>query len=760
MKTAQSTLLFFFALTVSSIAQWREVSLPAPYNEGYYLDVFFLPANPSLGWVCSMQGHVIRTIDGGRSWRGTMIAGANLEYVQFLNPRVGYASGPTGVYRSTDGGVSWRDITPQLVVAEKAWGSYWINEQEGVFFVGGCATGLQYFYRTTDAGQSWSFTTTNEPGSGLSDGLIFPDGSGLAVSSGVLWGTNDSGRNWFRINSTGSKRWTEEIAVVGNSILLPTSGTDCDGQTRGVGSLRFSRDRGRTWREFQTRANMFGTFLVSESRGWGVGDERSVFETTDFGQTWTRRNCGIRGNIDDVWFINDTLGWAVGEGIYVSRLGATESRITIDPNVDTALICRGDSLLLSAVGPFAPYSWNDGIIAPARIVTEPGRYIVQAYDSLTCETVSDTITVALRSTFRPVITSSSRSICQGDSMTLSLIGPIDSWLWSTGDTTSSVRVAGPGRVSCIVIDQSGCRQEASFDVIVNPLPRPLIIPNRRTTICRDEVITLSVDAPYASYRWSNGETNRSFTTGAAGDYIVEVVDENGCVGRSDTITVTVLNIRNQAEFQFSAARPSYAIADHDVGGLRCLRVGVLNRSDSTDLVMRTARFKGNVFFSVPQAQFPIVIPASGFGELTICASAYEVGPILDTLLFDDTCSTIGIPVSTNGLSIPLTGISRCDLPVESTIVQAGTTWRLRAPFPTPADDHLVLQLSHGGVSSRMVTATVHDVTGIVVIGPKVLRVDAKMDDQLDVSQLRAGPYVVSLTVDGEPLASYPVIISR
>ena len=760
MKTAQSTLLFFFALTVSSIAQWREVSLPAPYNEGYYLDVFFLPANPSLGWVCSMQGHVIRTIDGGRSWRGTMIRGANLEYIQFLNPRVGYASGPSGLYRSTDGGISWSDITPQLEAPEKAWGSYWINEQEGLYFVGGCASGLQYYYRTTDAGQSWSFTTTNEPGSGLSDGLIYPDGRGYAVSSGVLWGTNDSGRNWFRINSTGSKRWTEEIAVFGNSILLPTSGTDCDGQTRGVGSLRFSRDGGRTWREFQTGANMFGSFLLSESRGWGVGDQSSVFETTDYGLTWTRRNCGIRGNIDDIWFINDTLGWAVGEGIYVSRLGATESRITIEPNVDTALICRGDSLLLSAVGPFAPYSWNDGVIAPARIVTEPGRYIVRAYDSLTCETVSDTITVALRSTFRPVITSSSRSICQGDSMTLSLIGPIDSWLWTTGDTTSSVRVAGPGRVSCIVIDQSGCRQEASFDVIVNPLPRPLIIPNRRTTICRDEVITLSVDAPYASYRWSNGETNRSFTTGAAGDYIVEVVDANGCVGRSDTITVTVLNIRNKAVFQFFSAGSSYAIADHDVGGLRCLRVGVLNRSDSTDLVMRTARFKGNVVFSVPQAQFPIVIPASGFGELTICASAYEVGPILDTLLFDDTCSTIGIPVSTNGLSIPLTGISRCDLPVESTIVQAGTTWRLRAPFPTPADDHLVLQLSHGGVSSRMVTATVHDVTGIVVIGPKVLRVDAKMDDQLDVSQLRAGPYVVSLTADGEPLASYPVIISR
>lgn len=117
-------------------------------------------------------------------------------------------------------------------------------------------------------------------------------------------------------------------------------------------------------------------------------------------------------------------------------------------------------------------------------------------------------------------------------------------------------------------------------------------------------------------------------------------------------------------------------------------------------------------------------------------------------------------MSTNGLSIPLTGISRCDLPVESTIVQAGTTWRLRAPFPTPADDRLVLQLSHNGTSSRMVTATVHDVTGTVVIGPRDVRVDARMEDLLDVSQLRAGPYVVALTVDGEPLASYPVIISR
>ncbi|MEY3385748.1 MAG: hypothetical protein RIR53_559 [Bacteroidota bacterium] len=750
--------LLFSAICVS--AQWREVPLPSPYNEGYYLDVFFLPDNPSLGWVCSMQGHVIRTVDAGRTWRGTMIPGANLEYIQFLNQRIGYASGPSGVYRSVDGGATWSDITPPFVVPEKGWGSFWISEREGIYFVGGCATGLQFFYRTTDSGQSWSVSSTNEPNSGLSDGIISENGTGYAVSSGVLWGTNDFGVNWFRINSTGSKRWTEEIAVFGNSILLPTSGTDCNGQTRGVGSLRFSTDGGRTWREFQTRANMFGTFLNSPSRGWGVGDERAVFETTNFGQSWTRRNCGIRGNIDDIWFINDTLGWAVGEGIYVSRLGASESRITISPNVDTAFICAGDSLLLETVGPFAPYTWNDGVVAPSRIVTRPGKYSVQAYDSLTCENVSDTITIRLRSNFEPKIVASKKAICQGDSMTLSVDGPVVSWLWSSGDSTSSVRIGSAGRVTCTTIDTAGCRRQASFDVIVNALPQPVIIPNRKTTICRDEQIVLAADRRYSSYRWNTGETTSTITTSSAGDYVVEVIDSNGCVGRSEPIIVTVLNIRNQAQFIFSTSDPEYTIEDHDVGSLRCRQIRVFNRSDSSDLIMATAQFQGNVFFSVPQGQFPLVIPPSGFGDLTICASAYEVGPISDTLLYVDTCSVIRVPVRSTGLPIEISGLSRCDLPVESSIIRAGTSWRLRAPFPTPADDRIMLVVKKAGTDTRVVTVSVVDVTGIQHLGPFGVEVGSEAEHLICLSTLSVGPYMVTLSVNGQPLASYPIVVSR
>lgn len=740
--------------------QWREVALPGPFNQGYYLDVFFLPSDANLGWACSIEGYVVRTSDGGRSWRGVQLRGANLEYVQFLNSRVGYTSGPSGIYRSTDGGASWRDITPELVAEEKMWGSFWLSENEGLFFVGGCMTSRQYFYRTTDAGNSWTVSVTDEPNSGLSDGIVFPDGNGYAVSSGVLWGTNDAGRNWFKINNTGGRTWNEEIAVFGRSILVPSSGTDCDGQTRGVGALRFSRDAGRSWSEFQTRANMFGTFLVNDSTGWGVGDERAVFQTTNYGRSWVRRNCGIRGNIDDVWFINDTLGWAVGEGIYRTNFAPGMSNITIYPDVRAVTICAGDSLFVEARGPFAPYEWSDGAIAPSRFIYRPGTYSVRAYDSLTCQYVQDTITVSLRSTYQPQIASSSKAICQGDSMTLTVSGPVVSWSWSTGDTTSSIVTGTAGRVTCATIDTAGCRREASFDVIVNPRPRPVIVPNRGTTICQDEQIILAVDRGFVSYRWSTGETTRSITTSIGGDYIVEVVDANGCVGRSEPVTVVVRNVRNQAKFLFASSRPEYVITEHEVGLLRCMNIGIVNLSDTTDLIMSNARFKGNVYFSVPQSQFPITIPRSGVGELVICASAVDVGPIHDTLQFDDACSTVGIPVFTTGLPIVHRGISRCDLPVETAIVRAGSAWRLRAPYPNPSDDVTAVYVARTGTGSRDVEITILDLTSTPVIGPTTINVAGESTHTLDVVGLRTGLYMVVMTVDGEPLSSFPLIISR
>lgn len=744
-------------------AQWEEVQLPAPFSRGYYLDVFFLPADPQYGWACSIEGFIIRTTDGGQTWQGTQIANAFLEYVQFLTPQVGYASGEAGVFRSTDGGRSWQDISPFDPNREKGWGSYWINQQEGLYFVGGCATGLQGFFRTTDAGRTWSVFYTSEPLSGLSDGLIFRDGSGFAVSSGVLWRTEDFGRTWRYYSSTGAKIWTEELSMFGNSILLPTSGTNCDGNTRGVGSLRFSRDAGRTWRESPTGANMFGTFLIDERRGWGVGDDRTVLYTDDYGQSWTRRNCGIRGNIDDVWFINDTLGWCVGNGIYRTNFSAPKPDVRIEPDARLVELCEGETLDVRVITSQAAIKWSDGPSSQARSLTTAGVYTVTVYDPATCQSATDTIELRFRPSVDPTITLSKPSACEGDSITLTVEGPFVSYLWSTGATTQSITVSTAGEYQCTVVDTTGCTRSASATAVIHPNPEPTIQANRALRICLDETVTLSAPAGFDVYQWSSGESSQSITVGEGGSWYVTVIDSFGCVGVSDTVTVVKLETRNKAEILFaSATDSSIVIQDHPIGTVACGEVVIRNRSTTEPLVIARPYLMRNVFISIPQSQLPVVIAPQEIGRFTLCASAIDTGRVNDTLAIPDTCSTWFIPVRSHGSPLQFQGTSRCNVDVMTVVYSAGSAWRLSEPFPMPITSEAYIGvLLVRGSPQRDVQALLCDVTGRVVAHTNtIVQQGAPTDVTLDVSTLTPGSYTLHLSSAGMHLRSSTIVVHR
>ncbi|MBI3258399.1 MAG: hypothetical protein HYZ54_02795 [Ignavibacteriae bacterium] len=87
-------------------AQWKKVNVSPPFDNGYYLDVFFLPANPLYGWICGFNGYVLRTTDGGVSWQGNIVVrDGMLESINFVTPSIGFTSGPNGIFKSTDGGI-------------------------------------------------------------------------------------------------------------------------------------------------------------------------------------------------------------------------------------------------------------------------------------------------------------------------------------------------------------------------------------------------------------------------------------------------------------------------------------------------------------------------------------------------------------------------------------------------------------------------------------------------------------------------------
>jgi photosystem II stability/assembly factor-like uncharacterized protein len=296
--------------------RWEKVeNIPQPYTNNYWLDVYFLPSNPSYGWICGFNGRVIRTSDGGNSWIGSTVPNADhLESIHFPSVNVGYVSGVDGIFKSTNGGGSWVDITPTSSTAT-LWGCYFPDTNNGFVIGGGCTT-RQEFWKTTDGGNNWSLFLGNLPNSGLTDLIVYSMyGLGYASSSGWIWQTTDGGDTWSPWADTGPNDWQEEITRVGNSFLVPTT-AGCSGGN-GDGGMRFSTDNGASWNTYNTGVRMFGAFLLSSQTGWVSGDIGNVWYTSNGGQDWILKNCGFEnGNLDDIWFITSENGWIVGEGVY------------------------------------------------------------------------------------------------------------------------------------------------------------------------------------------------------------------------------------------------------------------------------------------------------------------------------------------------------------------------------------------------------------------------------------------------------------
>jgi hypothetical protein len=178
------------------------------------------------------------------------------------------------------------------------------------------------------------------------------------------------------------------------------------------------------------------------------------------------------------------------------------------------------------------YLWSNG--GTTNIITSlaPGTYSVTVTDANGC-TAQGSGQVDAFGCSIDVMLGVDFTICAEDTFLLMPFvtgesGSIN-YLWSTGDTTSTIQVSSGGEYCVTVQDQAGC-QDADC-IVVTEIIFPAfncIVANESAPGQNDGAITCDTIPNVISYLWSNGATTPSITGLTPGQYCLTVTDINGC----------------------------------------------------------------------------------------------------------------------------------------------------------------------------------------------------------------------------------------
>jgi large repetitive protein len=235
-----------------------------------------------------------------------------------------------------------------------------------------------------------------------------------------------------------------------------------------------------------------------------------------------------------------TQGACVGSASVTVNVGNFPVGVSITP-AGPIHVCNGSSVTLSIDSSYAGYHWNTGSLTDSIQVNSTGNYIVTVTQNNACSGTASA-QVTFTNPPSPVITpSGTQNICNGNSVNLNAGNGYLSYLWSTGDTTQIINVIAAGSYT-VTVGEVGCTGSSANPVVVaiTPTPNPGITPAGPTSLCAGQTVTLTADAGYDSYLWSNGNTSSSITVDTTGNYSVTVTT-NGCSGASSQPAAVFVN---------------------------------------------------------------------------------------------------------------------------------------------------------------------------------------------------------------------------
>ena len=215
-------------------------------------------------WAVGHDTTILKSTDSGTRWQRVHYAPeaqSPLLDIAFVDDQLGFAVGAYGTFLETrDAGAQWR--ARKISTQDLHYNAIAVLDSNTLLIAGEAGTLL----RSTDAGQNWQALVSPYGGSWF--GIVALDAKTAVLFGlrGKLFRTDDAGEHWTEL-PTGAT-----AALMGGRVLE-------DGRVVVVGNdgaILVSKDRARTFRNYQQSGHPALATLLTNKRQWWLFGERGV----------------------------------------------------------------------------------------------------------------------------------------------------------------------------------------------------------------------------------------------------------------------------------------------------------------------------------------------------------------------------------------------------------------------------------------------------------------------------------------------------
>jgi photosystem II stability/assembly factor-like uncharacterized protein len=290
--------------TFGAAATWNLVTSPSATNSILNGINFFDANNGIIVGTYSVYPRIYKTINGGGSWTSpyTSFAEKSFASVIFKDANTGYVVGEAGcVLQTINGGTNW--ITKTSPTANTLTAQSFTDVMNGwVCGESGC------IYKTPNGGTSWSANQGPGGASAFWSIQMLNSTTGWACGeSGIFYKTSD-GSTWTSSPSGTSNILYSLFFVDANTGWIVGANNTIRKTINGGGSFVPQTSPA------PAASLIYSVYFVNANTGFISTDNGGILKTTDGGSTWNYKLSASGVILKQVYFLNSSIGWAVGWG--------------------------------------------------------------------------------------------------------------------------------------------------------------------------------------------------------------------------------------------------------------------------------------------------------------------------------------------------------------------------------------------------------------------------------------------------------------